>query len=142
MPTLQMRIAQISTLSTPVRRDNADSIEHIVYLLTEELVRMGHEVTLFACAGSETSAKLIPTLPGPYGAPGSLANWQTAETLNLAAAIERSNDFDILHSHAYLWGIPLARFSKARMVHTLHVQPFDDEAKLCAMIPHAAVTAL
>src|SRR5207248_9302428 len=104
-----MRIAQISTLCTPVRRDNADSIEHIVWLLTEQLIAMGHDVTLFACAGSETRAKLVPTLPGPYGASNSLSNWQTAETLNLAAAIERSDQFDILHSHAYLWGIPLAR---------------------------------
>ncbi len=52
-----MRIAQVSTVGTPVRRDGSDSIEHLVWLLTEELVRLGHEVTVFATAGSETSGR-------------------------------------------------------------------------------------
>ena len=48
-----MRIAQVSTLSAPVRRESGGSVESLIWLLTRELVRLGHEVTVFGCAGSE-----------------------------------------------------------------------------------------
>jgi len=137
-----MRIAQVSTLASPVRPDNSHSVEQIVWLLTEQLVRMGHDVTVFACAGSQTSGQLVETLPGPYARDGSPGNWQTCETINLCHAIQRSGEFDVLHSHAYLWGLPLERFSKSPMVHTLHIQPFEDEAILRRTNPRACVTAI
>ncbi|HWP40314.1 MAG TPA: glycosyltransferase family 4 protein [Tepidisphaeraceae bacterium] len=137
-----MRIAQVSTLASPVRPDNSHSVEQIVWLLTEQLVRMGHDVTVFACAGSQTSGRLIQTLPGPYARDGSPGNWQTCETINLCQAIQRSDEFDVLHSHAYLWGLPLEPFSKSPMVHTLHIQPFQDEAILRRSAPRACVTAI
>jgi glycosyltransferase involved in cell wall biosynthesis len=48
----------------------------------------------------------------------------------------------VLHSHVYLWGLPLERLSKAPMVHTLHVCPDEDAARLWAMHQDACVTAL
>src|SRR4051812_19721854 len=118
-----MRIAQVSTVGTPVRREGSDSIESLVWLLTRELIRLGHEVTVFAAAGSEVEGSLVTPLPGPYGNGGSPDDWQLCEWINLTRAVERSGRFDVLHCHAYLWGLPLQALSRAAMVHTLHVSP-------------------
>ena len=136
-----MRIGQISTLCTPVRPEGSDSVESLVWLLSRELTRLGHEVTVFAAAGSEVCGELVPTLPGPYGTAGSPNDWQACEWINLCRAVEQSARFDVLHSHAYLWGLPLQKLSRAPMVHTLHVMPYDDEARLRALAPEAPVTA-
>ncbi len=125
-----MRIAQVSTVSTPVRQHGSDSIETIVWQLTRELTRLGHEVTVFACAGSEVEAELVETLPGGYGAAGAPDDWRLCEWINLCRAVEQSARFDVVHSHGYLWGLPLTRLSAAAMVHTLHTTPYEDEARL------------
>jgi glycosyltransferase involved in cell wall biosynthesis len=137
-----MRIAQVSTLSTPVRENGSDSIESLVWLLTRELTALGHEVTVFGAEGSETTGEFIRTLPGPYGVGGAPDDWQVCEWINLCRAVEESERFDVLHSHAYLWGLPLARLARARMVHTLHTSPYDDEARLWSLAPEACVTAI
>src|SRR5205809_7890300 len=98
-----MRIAQVSTLSAPVCRETGGSVESIVWLLTRELVRLGHAVTVFGTGGADSAGELVATLPGPYGAPGALDDWQLCEWVNLARAVERSGDFDVLHLHPYLW---------------------------------------
>jgi len=137
-----MRIALIATLSTPVRREGSDSIESLVWLLSRELTRLGHDVTVFAAAGSEVHGELVATLPGPYAAAGSPTDWQVCEWVNLCRAVEQSGRFDVLHSHAYLWGLPLEDLARAPMVHTLHVCPYENEARLWAMRPGACVTAV
>src|SRR5205809_3679625 len=139
-----MRIAQISTLSAPVRRETGGSVESLIWLLTRELIRLGHQVTVFGAAGSEVvdGGELVATLAGPYGAPGSLDDWQLCEWVNLCRAVEQSARFDLLHSHAYLWGIPLESLSLAPMVHTMHIVPDDNSARLRTMTPGACVTAI
>jgi glycosyltransferase involved in cell wall biosynthesis len=137
-----MRIAQISTLSAPVRRETGGSVESLVWLLTRELIRLGHEVTVFGTAGSEVDGELVATLPGPYGAAGALDDWHVCEWVNLCRAVQQSEQFDVLHSHAYLWGIPLEPFSRAPMVHTTHIVPDDNSALLWATSPGARVTAI
>jgi glycosyltransferase involved in cell wall biosynthesis len=137
-----MRIAQVATLATPVRRERSDSIEHLVWLLSRELTRLGHEVTVFAAAGSEVSGELVATVPGPYGTDGSPDDWQLCEWINLCRAVEQSGRFDVLHSHAYLWGLPLERLARAPMVHTLHLWPYENEARLRSLVPDACVTAI
>src|SRR5215831_15407821 len=122
-----MRIAQISTLNTPVRQDS-DSVESLVWLLTRELTGLGHEVTVFAAAGSNTIGELVATLPGPYASSGSPGDWRLCEWINLCRAIEQSPRFDVLHSHANLWGLPLQSLSRAPMVHTMHLCPYQDDA--------------
>src|SRR5262245_11079278 len=137
-----MRIAQISTLSAPVRQETGGSVESLIWLLTRELVRMGHEVTVFGAAGSEPEGELVATLAGPYGAKGSLDDWHLCEWVNLCRAAEQSARFDVLHSHAYLWGIPLQPLSQAPMVHTTHIVPDEDSARLWSQTPGACVTAI
>jgi glycosyltransferase involved in cell wall biosynthesis len=137
-----MRIAQVSTVSAPVRRESGGSVESFVWLLTRELVRLGHDVTVFGTAGSESDGEMVPTLPGPYGAAGSLDDWQLCEWVNLCRAVEQSERFDVVHSHAYLWGLPLQAFARAPMIHTTHIVPDDNAARLWAMTGAACVTAL
>jgi len=137
-----MRVAQISTLSSPVCRDASGSIEALVWLLSRELTRLGHEITVFGCGGSEVSGTFVETLPGPYAAKGSPADWQLCEWINLCSAIEQSQNFDVMHTHAYLWGIPLEPFSRSTLVHTLHIIPDDDAIKLWKRSPRANVTAI
>jgi glycosyltransferase involved in cell wall biosynthesis len=137
-----MRIAQVSTLSTPVRRTGSGSTEGLVWLLTRELTRMSHEVTVFGAAGSEVDGGLVATLPGTYGEPGVPDDWQLCEWINLCRAVEQSGRFDVLHSHAYLWGLPLEPMSRAPVVHTLHISPYENDARLRQMWPGACVTAI
>lgn len=136
-----MRIAQISTLATPVRQIGSGSVEGIVWVLTRELVRLGHEVTVFCAGGSETHGNLFTTLPGPYATNGSPGNWQLCEWINICRAVEQSDRFDVLHSHAYLFGIPLQKIARAPMIHTMHVCPNEDQVELRSMMPDACVTA-
>jgi glycosyltransferase involved in cell wall biosynthesis len=137
-----MRIALISTLATPVRPSGSGSVEGLVWLLSRELTALGHEVTVFAAAGSRPCGELVATVPGPYGTNGSPADWHLCEWVNLCRAVEQSGRFDVLHSHAYLWGLPLEPLSRAPMAHTTHVCPGPDEARLWAMRPAACVTAI
>ena len=137
-----MRIAQISTLASPVREDAFGSVEALIWLLTRELVRLGHEVTVFGAGGSKTDGEFVETLPGQYGEPNSFDDWQLCEWLNMCRAVEQSGRFDVLHSHAYLWGLPLIPFTKSPMVHTLHIVPDENLARLWSMYPKGLVTAI
>jgi glycosyltransferase involved in cell wall biosynthesis len=137
-----MRIAQIATLSAPVRQETGGSVESLVWLLTRELTGLGHEVTVFGTAGSKADGEVVVTMPGAYARDGALEDWHLCEWVNLCRAVEQSSRFDVLHSHAYLWGIPLQSFAHAPMVHTMHIVPEDDSAKLWAAAPQSCVTAI
>jgi len=137
-----MRIAQVATISAPVLAESTGSVESLVWLLARELQKLGHDVTVFGTRNSKVPGKLESVLPGPYGSPGSLNDWHVCEYLNLAHAVSKAGDFDILHTHAYLWGLPLERLCSSKMVHTMHIVPDDDAARLWALHPGAAVTAL
>lgn len=137
-----MRIAQVSTLATPVTGESTGAVEQLVWLLDRELVKLGHEVTVFACGGSRVSGELVATLPGPYGVPGSPNDWHSCEWLNLCHAIRQSKRFDVVHSHSYLWGLPLDSLSHVPMVHTTHVMPYVDTLPLLETAPTALRTAI
>jgi len=137
-----MRIAQISTLAAPVRHTSHGSVESLVWLMTRELARMGHKVAVFGVAGSEVDGEVVATLPGPYGENDSLDDWHLCEWINLCQAIQQSGRFDVLHSHAYLWGLPLEPLAQAPMVHTMHIFPEEDSTRLWARWPNACVTAI
>ena len=62
-----MRIAQVSTMASPVRKDAYGSVEFLVWLMTREFARLGHQVTVFGVAGSEGDGEVVATLPGAYG---------------------------------------------------------------------------
>ena len=98
-----MRIALVSTVSSAVRSDAHGSVEAWTWLLTRELNRLGHAVTVFGCAGSQVEGEVVATLPGPYATNGAPDDWQLCEWMNLCRAVENSRKFDVMHSQAYLW---------------------------------------
>ncbi len=137
-----MRIAQIATATTPVRPDHAGSVELLVWLLSRELARMGHDVTVFGCAGASVECEFVPTLPGSYGDAGAPDDWNLCEWINLGAAAAHAGRFDVMHSHVYTWGLPLAAAVATPMLHTLHILPYDDDARTWRLHPRSHVTAL
>lgn len=137
-----MRIAQVATVSAPVCDRPSGSVEGLVWLLSERLQRRGHEVTVFATADSGPPCELVATLPGPYGESGSPDDWRLCEWINLCRAVEAADEFDVIHSHAYLWGLPLGPLSACPLVHTMHVHPYQASAALWRAYPDAQVTAI
>ena len=61
-----LRIAQVAPLLETVPPSEYGGTERVIYGLTEHLVRLGHDVTLFAAGGSRTSAKLVAAAPAPF----------------------------------------------------------------------------
>jgi glycosyltransferase involved in cell wall biosynthesis len=116
-----MRIAQIAPLWERVPPAAYGGTELVVGLLTDELVRRGHEVTLFATADSITLAKLEPGVPQPLRQMGALPQEaQVYDTLQLDKVYSRASDFDIIHSHVDFLALPYANLVKTPTVHTIH----------------------
>ncbi len=138
----QLRIAQVTPIAAPVRPDSTGSIEQLVWLLTEELVRRGHEVTLFATGDSQTSAALHAVYPRGYEDDGDLWNWEFHETMHVASAFERAPEFDVIHSHVYHFALPFTRLVNTPVVHTYHILPDDDVVPVYGRYPEAHVVAI
>jgi glycosyltransferase involved in cell wall biosynthesis len=100
----KLRIAQVAPLWFSIPPKKYGGVERIVSYLTEELVKRGHDVTLFASADSKTSAKLIPGWPKClfeerlFGKPIKWGNC-TFPLLNISQAFEMAENFDIIHVH-------------------------------------------
>ncbi len=94
---IHVRIAQVAPLFVPVPPREYGGTERIVHTLTQELVARGHDVTLFASAGSKTSAKLHSSSATPLWQSGADALvWHAIEVEEL---VEQSGRFDVIHSH-------------------------------------------
>ena len=124
-----MRIAQLAPTFERVPPRTYGGTELIVHLLTEELVRRGHEVTLFATGDSTTAATLrsVSATPARYGETTD-DGLQHAEYVQLANAqacflAERQGEFDLIHNHAGIEGMVLSDGSRTPVVSTMH-NPF------------------
>lgn len=115
-----MRIAQIAPLWESVPPLAYGGIELIVSLLTDELVRRGHEVTLFATGDSTTNANLEFVCPRALRLDSQVKEPAAYETLQLSRVYDRAAEFDIIHSHLGYAAMPYANFVKTPTVHTLH----------------------
>ncbi len=114
-----MRIAQIAPLQESVPPQGYGGIERVVSWLTEELVRRGHDVTLFATGDSRTSARLeavVPVALRPVGIPDYLP----ATMLSLGKVFDRAGEFDLIHSHVDVPAIPFARLIPTPILFTMH----------------------
>jgi glycosyltransferase involved in cell wall biosynthesis len=115
-----MRIAQIAPLWERVPPPAYGGIELVVSLLTDELVRRGHEVTLFASGDSLTLANLISVHPRALRLDSTVKDYNIYEVLQLALVYERAEDFDIIHSHTGYTPLAYTNLVKTPTVHTLH----------------------
>ncbi len=137
-----LRIALIAPIAGPVRADAGSSIEHLVFLLAEELLRRGHEVTLFATGDSCTSARLHAVYERGYNDDWNLWNYEFHEILNAAAAFERAGEFDLIHSHSYHYALPFTRLVRTPVAHTCHINPNRDIISAYARYPEAQLVAV
>jgi glycosyltransferase involved in cell wall biosynthesis len=115
-----MKIAQIAPLAESVPPKLYGGTERVVSYLTEELVRLGHDVTLFASADSETSARLIACAPRAQRLDPALQDPLAELTLMLECVRRHAHEFDILHFHLENVHLPLFRPMARRTVTTLH----------------------
>jgi glycosyltransferase involved in cell wall biosynthesis len=115
-----MRIAQIAPLWERVPPPAYGGVELVVGLLTDELVRRGHEVTLFASGDSISLAKLESVHPQALRLAPNVKEYGIYEMLQLSQVYERAHEFDIIHSHMGCSALPFANLVKTPTIHTLH----------------------
>jgi glycosyltransferase involved in cell wall biosynthesis len=139
-----LRIAHIAPVATTIPPSKSGSVEQMTSLLTEGLVERGHDVTLFATGDSTTKAKLHAIYPHGYWHDENMWPWELYEMLNLAAAVERAGDFDLIHYEAAYYPMSLAftRLSRTPIVQTLHHSPSEAEVGLWSLYPEAAFVAI
>jgi glycosyltransferase involved in cell wall biosynthesis len=115
-----MKIAQISPLMESVPPRLYGGSERIVSYLTDELVRQGHDVTLFASGDSVSSAKLVRCVPMALRLDANVRDPIPYYMLMLDRVREMADEFDILHFHIDQFHFPLFRPIANRTVTTLH----------------------
>lgn len=123
MGTNQLRIAQIAPLAERVPPLKYGGTERVVAALTNELVRRGHDVTLFATGDSETLARLVPLVPsGLRLLPGleMPRDIHPPQMLQLGRIFERADEFDVIHSHVDFFTFPFTRFVRTPVLTTMH----------------------
>jgi glycosyltransferase involved in cell wall biosynthesis len=129
-----VRIAQIAPLYESVPPRQYGGTERVVSYLTEELVRLGHDVTLFASGDSVTSARLVPACAQSLRLTSGVVD-TLAHHVRLLDLVRRESDrFDVLHFHIDYLHFPLSRCHDWTAVTTLHgrldlpdLQPLYDD---------------
>lgn len=142
----KLRIAQVSPLWTAVPPTAYGGAELMVHWLTEELVRLGHDVTLYASGDSHTSARLVATCPTHLIDAmdrGEAYMYEPYAAANFAAALRASDSFDVIHSHIGASLVPFGGLSSAPVLHTVHagLDSVDEHWTLCRH-PEAHIAAI
>ena len=115
-----MKIAQIAPLYESVPPSYYGGTERVVSYLTEELVRQGHEVTLFASGDSVTSARLVPCCERSLRLDKTSVDPLPHHLLMLERVYRMAAEFDVLHFHIDYLHFPLSRRYGSAQVTTLH----------------------
>ena len=125
-----MKIAQIAPLWERVPPPAYGGTELVVGLLTDELVKRGHDVTLFASGDSITLAKLVSVHPQALRLDSQIKECSIYELLNLSTVYESATEFDVIHSHVGCAALTYAPLVKTPTIHTLHGIFTHDNEKL------------
>ena len=115
-----MRIAQVAPLYESVPPKLYGGTERVVSYLTEELVKMGHEVILFASGDSETKARLVPICPNALRLDKNCKDYLIWHLYMLEEVFKRAQFFDIIHFHTEYLHLPLAGRHNVPFITTLH----------------------
>ena len=116
-----MRIAQLAPPFESVPPSGYGGTERVVSTLTEELVRRGHEVSLFASADSRTAARLVPIVDRALWHRNPPCNdFQKHAEAIFATVLTHVGEFDVVHSHLDFLGLPLAKMRQHAVVTTIH----------------------
>ena len=129
-----MRIAQVAPLIESVPPAAYGGTERVVSNLTEELVRQGHEVTLFASGDSKTSARLVPCTPRALRLDEDVVDPFAHMVVELEQVAAQADRFDVIHWHLDYFHFPMSRRLGVPQLSTLHgrldipdLQPVYDE---------------
>jgi glycosyltransferase involved in cell wall biosynthesis len=115
-----VRIAQVAPPLEQVPPSKYGGTERVIHSLTEELVRRGHDVTLFASGDSVTSARLEPIVDQAIWHHPRYMDYLPFVMTELQKVLDRSDEFDVIHAHLDYLAYPFARQSSTPWVHTLH----------------------
>jgi glycosyltransferase involved in cell wall biosynthesis len=115
-----LKIAQIAPLAESVPPKLYGGTERVVCYLTDELVRLGHRVTLFAAGDSVTSAELVPVVPKSLRLDHHVRDCAPYNCMLVDRVMRRAHEFDILHFHVEFFHYPFGRVLASRMLTTLH----------------------
>jgi glycosyltransferase involved in cell wall biosynthesis len=115
-----MRIAQIAPLTEAVPPKLYGGTERVVHWVTEELVALGHDVTLFASGDSRTSAKLEPGWPRALRLDGAVRDANALHLAMLERVRKQASDFDFLHFHLDYYPFSLFSRQSTPFLTTLH----------------------
>jgi glycosyltransferase involved in cell wall biosynthesis len=138
-----MRIAQVSTLYESVPPRAYGGIERVVSYLTEGLVSLGHDVTLFASADSKTRARLVPESDVPLREIEDTADPQALHFAMLEDVVRRSGKFDIVHFHVDYLHFPFSARLACPHVTTLHWRlDVPGLAELYAQFPEVPLVSI
>jgi len=137
-----MRIAQIAPLWVPVPPITHGGTEYIVSLLTEELIKRGHDVTLFASGDSHTSGKLVSTCPKAIWRDRTLEDPHACILHLIKKAVQSAHEFDIIHNHLGFYFAPFAQELETPVVHTLHRPIYPETNRLYQETPNTHFVAI
>ena len=115
-----MRIAQVAPLVESVPPKHYGGTERIIAYLTEELVRFGHKVTLFASGDSVTSAELVPVCQRSFRRNKRATDYLSREVLLMDHVVERAGEFDVIHFHTGCLHYLICRNLSVPHMTTLH----------------------
>lgn len=115
-----MRIAQVAPLYESVPPRLYGGTERVVSYLTEELLRQGHQVTLFASGDSRTQGKLVSVWRTALRLDSSQPEPLALHVLQIEEVFRRATAFDVVHFHIDAIQLPLARRHNTPVVTTLH----------------------
>jgi glycosyltransferase involved in cell wall biosynthesis len=115
-----MHIAQIAPLTEAVPPKLYGGTERVVSWLTEELIALGHEVTLFASGDSVTSARLDASWPRSLRLDGSVRDPNALHMMMLERVYQRAAEFDFLHFHLDYYPFSLFSRQPTPFITTLH----------------------
>ncbi|TAK30001.1 MAG: glycosyltransferase family 4 protein [Chloroflexota bacterium] len=115
-----MRIAQVAPLSESVPPLLYGGTERVVYYLTQELMRMGHDVTLFASGDSRTAARLVPGCPKALRLDEAVYDPYAYAMLQLGRVFDHADEFDVIHSHLDYFTFPFTRLVRTPTLVTPH----------------------
>jgi len=117
---VKLRIAQLSSNVERVPPDGYGGTELVVSILTEELVRRGHEVTLFSTGDAQTAARLVSVTEVPLRQCEPARRWPAFDIRLLLELQKRRSEFDIVHNHMGWQALPYLEAMDCPVVTTNH----------------------
>ena len=141
----RLRIGIVPPLWTQIPPATYGGIELVVHLLAEELVRLGHDVTLFGTGDSHTSAKLEPVSGKnmiAYMAETGACVYEVYANAAVSRVLAKAADFDVLHFHIGMQWVPFASLVSTPSLFTVHTFASYDDRWLAHQYPQVALSGI